>query len=75
MLLLGVDMSKSEDDVNRFIDDNCYWEWGYETNPKEIESRELSSPDKCYPLNIQGNKTVCEDIIKRLKKLRKTHKK
>ena len=73
--LLGVDMSKSKDTVNDFIDSNCYWEYEYNANPKVIESTELSSTDKCYPLNIQENKTVSKEVIKVLSTLRKTVRK
>ena len=73
--LLGVDMSKSKDTVNDFIDSNCYWEYEYKANPKVIESTELSSIDKCYPLNIQENKTVSKKVIKALSTLRKTVRK
>ena len=73
--LLGVDMSKSKDTVNDFIDSNCYWEYEYKANPKVIESTELSSTDKCYPLNIQENKTVSKEVIKALSTLRKTVRK
>ena len=73
--LLGKDMSQSEGTVNEFIDSNCYWEYECETNPKVIESTELSSTDKCYPLNIQENKTVSKEVIKALSTLRKTVRK
>lgn len=73
--LLGKDMSQSRDKVNEFMDDNCYWEWGYSKNPKAVENAELSSVDKCYPLNIQENKTITKEVRKELSKLRKQHKK
>ena len=53
--LLDIDMSFSEEDVNMFMDNNCYWEWEYTDNAKEEEKNELHSDDKCYPLNIQEN--------------------
>ena len=73
--LLGKDMSKSRDKVNEFMDDNCYWEWDYSKNPKAVENAELSSVDKCYPLNIQENKTVSNVVRKEITALRKLHKK
>ena len=73
--LLGEDMSKSERDVNKFIDDNCYWEWEYDEKYKQRETDELSSTTKCYPLNIQGNKTVNKEVRKKLSELREQHKK
>ena len=73
--LLDIDMSFSEEDVNMFMDNNCYWEWEYTDKAKEEEKNELHSDDKCYPLNIQENHTVEKDIIKNLKCIRKEHKK
>ena len=73
--LLGEDMSQSEGAVNEFIDSNCYWEWEYDESYKLRETDELSSTTKCYPLNIQENKTVTKEVRKELSKLRKQHKK
>jgi hypothetical protein len=73
--LLGEDMSQSEGTVNEFIDSNCYWEWEYDESYKLRETDELSSTTKCYPLNIQENKTVTKEVRKELSKLRKQHKK
>lgn len=75
--LLGIDMSSSEEAVNEFIDSNCFWEWEYNKNDsyKQTETEELSSTTKCYPLNIQMNKTATKDVRKELTKLRKQHKK
>ena len=75
--LLDIDMSCSEEVVNMFIDNNCYWEWEYtdKDNAKKEETNALRSDDKCYPLNIQENHTVRKDIIKNLKRIRKEHKK
>jgi hypothetical protein len=63
--LLDIDMSFSEEDINMFMDNNCYWEWEYTDNSKIEETNALRSNDKCYPLNIQENLTVGKDIIKR----------
>ena len=75
--LLDKDMSCSEEVVNKFMDNNCYWEWEYtdKDNAKNEETNALHSEDKCYPLNIQENRTVGKDIIKKLKRIRKEHKK
>ena len=73
--LLDIDMSCSEDAVNKFMDRNCYWEWEYTDDFKEKETIELSSDNKCYPINIQENQKIGKDIIKKLKDIRKKHKK
>lgn len=73
--LLGEDISQSEGTVNEFIDSNCYWEWEYDESYKLRETDVLSSTTKCYPLNIQENKTVTKEVRKELSKLRKQHKK
>ena len=73
--LLGIDMSDSEKSVNDLMDENCYWEWEYDKEYKVRETNELLLRDKCYPLNIQENKTVSEDVLKKLSKLRSQHKK
>lgn len=70
--LLGIDETLSESDVNNVLD-QCYWEWHEESQPEEIEEKELSTG--YYPLNIQKNKVVPKDILKKLKQLRKTYKK
>lgn len=68
--LLGVHISKSEDKVNGFLDKYCYWEWEYDDNYKQRETNELSSRNRCYPLNIQENKTIRKNVIDKLKSLR-----
>ena len=73
--LLGKDMSDSEKSVNDLMDENCYWEWEYDKEYKQRETNELSSTDKCYPLNIQENKTVSKEVLKTLSRLRSLHKK
>lgn len=73
--MLGIDMSKSESQVNCFMDDNCLWEWKYTDNFKSIESEELSNEEYVYPLNIQENKTLGVEYIEKLKEMRKIHKK
>lgn len=73
--LCGIDMSKSEKVVNDLMDENCYWEWEYDKEYKVRETNELSSKDKCYPLNIQENKTVSKEVLITLSRLRSLHKK
>ncbi len=76
--LLKVDMSKSEDAVNIFMDKNCYWEWDYTATlleAKGIEHSELTQSEYCYPLNIQGNKTVSVQWLELLKEMRKMYNK
>jgi hypothetical protein len=72
--LLGKNMTQSECCINKFMDDNCLWEWDYTPNPCQIEKEELSSVEKCYPLNIKENHTVSKNVISKLKKLRKEFK-
>ena len=73
--LLGKDMSDSEKSVNDLMDENCYWEWEYDKEYKVRETNELSSKDKCYPLNIQENKTISKEGLITLSRLRSLHKK
>ena len=76
--LLKLEMSKSECQVNKFMDDYGYLEWDYtnsEQDAKDIEHAELTQLDYSYPLNIQGNKTVSKTHLKDLKALRTTFKK
>ena len=73
--LCGIDMSKSEKVVNDLMDENCYWEWEYDKEYKVRETNELSSKDKCYPLNIQENKTISKEGLITLSRLRSLHKK
>ena len=73
--LCGIDMSKSEKVVNDLMDENCYWEWEYDKEYKVRETNELSSKDKCYPLNIQENKTISKEVLITLSRLRSLHKK
>jgi hypothetical protein len=69
--LLNKNQSVSEMCINDFMDENCYLEWEYNDSPDVIEKKELSSNDKCYPLNIQDNKTVSKDVRCKLTSLRK----
>ena len=73
--LCGIDISKSEKVVNDLMDENCYWEWEYNKEYKVRETNELSSKDKCYPLNIQENKTISKEVLITLSRLRSLHKK
>lgn len=76
--VLDIDMSISEQPVNRLMDDNCHWEWectDSENDAKEREKAELTQSKFCYPLNIQGNKTISKECLKTLKDLRKKYNK
>ena len=71
-------MTKSENILNKFIEENCYWEWDYtETHQDaiDIEKQELSSCSFYYPLNISNNKSAPKDIISCVKGLRKKYNK
>ena len=69
--LLGKDLSISEKCVNDFMDHNCYFEWDYSGNPQDEEKKELTQTTYCYPLNIQGNKSVSKSWLNTLIALRK----
>lgn len=76
--LLNIDMTKSENILNQFIDENCYWEWEYtETYQDAInkEKQELAVGLYYYPLNISNNKSTPKEIISRVKSLRKKYNK
>ena len=71
-------MTKSEEAVNKLIDENCYWEWDYtETHQDaiDLEKQELSSNTYYYPLNITNNQSTPKNIINSVKKLRKQYNK
>lgn len=72
--LLNKNLSVSEKCINDFMDENCYLEWEYNDSPDVIEKKELSSGQKCYPLNIQKNQTVSKDVRHELTSLRKKYK-
>ena len=76
--LLGKDLSCSKDDLNSFMDANCYFEWDYVNQFKdaeELEKNELSNEQSIYPLNIKDNKVLTKEVKSTLHKLRKDHKK
>lgn len=76
--LLKIDMTKSEEAVNKLIDENCYLEWDYtETHQDaiDLEKQELSSNTYYYPLNITNNQSTPKNIINSVKKLRKQYNK
>ena len=76
--LLDKDLSRSENDLNSFMDANCYFEWDYVNqfkNAEELEKNELSNEQSIYPLNIKDNKVLTKEVKSTLHKLRKDHKK
>ena len=54
---------QSKNNVNKFIDENCIWEWDYSDNPHKVELEELSQEHYYYPLNVKDNKTICKEAI------------
>lgn len=76
--LLNVDMTKSQDPVNKLMDECCYLEWEYTKGEKEaegLETKELSQSQYVYPLNRAKNKTVSKEHVACLTKLRKEYRK
>ena len=76
--LLGSPMSKSCQIINKFIDDNCIWEWAYTDTPEEARQIELETLSQnspyYYPLNVEANHTIHKDAVIWLKEKRKEHK-
>jgi hypothetical protein len=72
--LLRKKMTESEEYVNCFMNENCYWEWEYTEDTIKIEHNELTHKDYSYPLNIQGNRTVSKEWLKFLMSLRKEYR-
>ncbi len=73
--LLGKDMTKSEKDVNDFMDKHCILEYDYclsEYKAKEKEKAELQK--NYYPLNIHSNKCVPKTVRSELSRIRNRHK-
>lgn len=73
--LLGLDQTMSAADVSDVLE-KCYWDWcptATKGDAEDIEKVQLISG--YFPINIQGNKNVDPAVIKRLKELRKKHKK
>lgn len=76
--IFGIYMSKSQEEVNDFIDKNCYLEWeeiGTFNKVKQIETSELQNRNYNYPLNISENKSTPREYTKDLKGKRKKYKK
>ena len=70
--LLDKPLSVSEDEINKFIDDNCVLEWEYcdsEKEAKKIEKEELN--ETYYPLNLQDNKIISKELKSILTQKRK----
>lgn len=73
--LLGLDQTMSADKVSDVLE-KCYWDWYPTATKEDAEDIEKEQLTKVYfPINIQGNKKVGSAVIKRLKELRKKHKK
>lgn len=75
--LLNTDMTKSENVLNRFIEENCYLEWDYTVTHQDAidkEKQELTTV-LYYPLNISNNKSTPKEIIDCVKSLRKKYNK
>ena len=73
--LLGLDQTMSADKVSDVLE-KCYWDWYPTATKGDAEDIEKEQLTKVYfPINIQGNKKVGSAVIKRLKELRKKHKK
>ena len=76
--LLPREMTKSQDSVNKLMDECCYLEWEYTKSEEEaenLETKELSQSQYVYPLNRAKNKTVSKVHLDSLTKLRKEYKK
>lgn len=73
--LLGLDQTMSAADVSDVLE-KCYWDWcptATKGDAEDIEKEQLISG--YFSINIQGNKNADPAVIKRLKELRKKHKK
>ena len=76
--LLPEEMTKSQDSVNKLMDEYCYLEWEYTQSKEEaenLETKELSQSRYAYPLNGAKNKTVSKEHVACLTKLRKEYRK
>lgn len=76
--LMSCPMTRSEDCINKLMDDNCYLEWSYTGSKKdaeELETEELSQKQFAYPLNNAKNKTVTKEHLEDLTELRREYKK
>lgn len=73
--LLGFDMTKSENEVNEFMNQHCILEYYYcksEDDAREKEKLELQN--NYYPLNIHSNKGVPKQARSELSRIRNRHK-
>ncbi|MCR4964915.1 MAG: hypothetical protein K6A41_04590 [Bacteroidales bacterium] len=74
--LLDIDVTKSEQMINDFIDENCEWEWHCSKQRETAEKKEIKElSTNYYPLNIRDNKVVSKTTLAALEKLREDHKK
>lgn len=74
--LLDKPLSISEEEINKFIDDNCVLEWEYcdtEKDADKIEKQELK--ENYYPLNLQSNPNIGKELKKVLMDKRNSIKK
>lgn len=76
VLFMKRPLTKTEQDLNEWMDENCYFEWEYlpEINLAEyVEDVQLKR--NYYPLNIQDNHNIPANLRKEIKNLRKEVKK
>ena len=70
--LLNCPLSKSQETINDFIDNNCYLEWKYCDSEKDADSKEKKELDtNYYPLNIRDNYKISPALKTSLELLRK----
>lgn len=75
--LLEIQMSKSEEAINQFLDDNCVWEWSYTDtyeDAHQVELNILATKDHYYPLNLKDNHTIDKVALDWLKQQRKEYR-
>ena len=72
ILFKGKGLTSTKDKLDKWMDENCFFEWGYtpdKSRAADIEKDEISR--NIYPLNIQGNKRISKDLRNQLIDLRK----
>ena len=76
VLFMKRPLTQTETDLNKWMDDNCYFEWENLAGislAKYVEDVQLKR--NCYPLNIQDNHNIPANLRKEIKNLRKDVKK